>query len=286
MPAKRAADRLTAIRAAYAGQLMRQAGSDNRRLRDAFAFVAREDHLPAPPWKTLSWGRQAEAATGDAAALYRNVLVVIDPARGINNGEPLLHASWMAAVDVKAGETVCQIGAGTGYYTAILAELAGVSGRVIAWEIEPDLAAMAAENLAARVNVDVVAGDASAAAIAPCDVLYVNAGVRCPPLAWLFALKPGGRLIFPWRPTVEVALTLLVVRAVSGFAARPLMGASFIPLGGIGARPDMRLAPEAKSALRIRSLVLSADRMPDRTAVAIFDDLWFSTADPGKPGSG
>ena len=53
------------------------------------------------------------------------MLVAIDAERGINNGQPSLHAQSIAALELKEGETVVQIGAGAGYYTAILAELVG-----------------------------------------------------------------------------------------------------------------------------------------------------------------
>lgn len=267
---------LAGIRAAYADRMIAAANSDNRRLRDAFAAVPREDFLPPPPWRILAGGRILADATADPRDLYRNVLVAIDPARGINNGEPSLHAAWMAAVDPQPGDTVCHVGAGGGYYTAILAGLVGATGRVVAYEIEADLAADAKRNLSRYANVQAVAGDAAAIPVPACDILYVNAALACPPLAWLNALKPGGRLVFPWRPTQEVALTLLVKRLPNGFAVRPLMGAWFIPLAGAGAAPAMAKAPNRHTAMTIRSLVLTADRQPDKTAIAVFDDLWFS----------
>ena len=46
----------------------------------------------------------------------------------LNNGEPSLHATSMAAADPAASETVVHIGAGTGYYTAILASVRGEAG--------------------------------------------------------------------------------------------------------------------------------------------------------------
>ena len=70
------------------------------------------------------------------------------PSRGINNGQPSLHAASIEALAIAEGETVLQIGAGAGYYTAILAHLVGPAGKVIAYEIEPDIAGRARENLA------------------------------------------------------------------------------------------------------------------------------------------
>ena len=108
--------------------------------------MPRERHLPPPPWilrEDRGFGG-GERGTRDPAALYRDTLVAIDGARGINNGEPSLHALLLAAAAPGAGERAIHVGAGTGYYTAILAELVGPAGRVDAYETEADLAALAA----------------------------------------------------------------------------------------------------------------------------------------------
>ncbi len=91
----------------------------------------------------------------DPERLYEDVLVGIDARRGINNGQPSLHAQAIDALGLKEGETVLQIGAGAGYYTAILATLVGPKGRVTAYEIEPDIAERAAANLARYPQVEV-----------------------------------------------------------------------------------------------------------------------------------
>lgn len=129
------------VRRRYAGEILRLAGVDNPRIEAAFATVPREAFLPGPPWRLarlgLLWG------TADVFDLYDDVLVVIDRARGINNGEPALHAAWLAAVDPQPGETAIHVGAGTGYYTAILATLVQPGGKVEAYEYEADLAEIA-----------------------------------------------------------------------------------------------------------------------------------------------
>jgi protein-L-isoaspartate(D-aspartate) O-methyltransferase len=58
----------------------------------------------------------------------------------INNGQPTLHALCLMTLSVKEGETAVHVGAGTGYYTAVLARLAGPAGAVFGYEIEERLA--------------------------------------------------------------------------------------------------------------------------------------------------
>ena len=61
----------------------------------------------------------------DPAFLYQDTLVALDADRGINIGEPTLHARCLDALALREGETVLHVGAGAGYYTALLAHLSG-----------------------------------------------------------------------------------------------------------------------------------------------------------------
>jgi hypothetical protein len=106
--------------------------------------------------------------------------VALAPERRINNGEPSLHAISLAALNVSKGEKIVHIGAGTGYYTAILAELTGKSGTVLAYEIEQDLAQRAATNLSSRKNISVIHQSGSEGTLPACDIIYVNAGATHP----------------------------------------------------------------------------------------------------------
>ena len=68
--------------------------------------------------------------------LYHDVLVAIDPARRLNNGMPSFWAHNLDHLDLQRGERVLQVGAGTGYYSALLAEIVGPHGRVTAVEYD------------------------------------------------------------------------------------------------------------------------------------------------------
>lgn len=253
-------------------------GGKDARLEDLFATIPREDFLPPGPWKLGGATLYEETQDADPSRVYCDTTVAIDPAKGINNGQPSLHAAWLMAVAPREGETVTQIGVGWGYYTAILSRLVGPSGQVEAVELDAGLAQEAQRRLAPYGNVRVTQGDATACEVCPSDVIYVSAGVVAPPVAWLRALKPGGRLIFPWRPAKSVGLTLLVTRHASGFGVRPLMVAWFIPCAGASATPDG--APLGQDAAKsIRSLWITDEQAPDETAVFASGGVWFSTRD-------
>ena len=96
-----------------------------------------------------------------------------------------------------AGDHIVHIGTGSGYYTAILAHLAGPSGRVTGVEFDAELAARAKENLAPYSTVEVIQGDGALAPFDAADVIYVNAGCTRPAESWLDRLADGGRLILP-----------------------------------------------------------------------------------------
>ena len=110
-----------------------------------------------------------------------------------------------------------QIGAGAGYYTAILAELVGPEGRVIAYEIEPDIAERAAANLARYPQVEVRARS-GVDDLPSADAVYVNAAASHPLRAWLDALKVGGRLVFPLQAAGSSGAMLLITRPERGDA--------------------------------------------------------------------
>jgi protein-L-isoaspartate(D-aspartate) O-methyltransferase len=193
-------DELAIIRAAYAKQILAIAEIDDIRLGAAFAAVRREDFLGPGPWPILRRleGRwYVPTPDADPVYLYTNDLVGIVPERHINNGQPSLHAHLIHQASPAAGEHVVHVGTGTGYYTAILAHLAGFSGRVTGIEYDGELAARARANFAGAANVEIVEGDGGLAAFDAADVIYVNAGCTRPADIWLDRLKDGGRLILP-----------------------------------------------------------------------------------------
>src|SRR6476469_3045198 len=138
------------VRAAYAKQILAAAWVvDNARLEAALSATRREDFLGAGPWWILRrFGEYVTTPDADPVYLYTDDLVGILPERHINNGQPSLHAHLIHKALPADSEHIVHIGTGTGYYTAILAHLAGTTGRVTGIEFDPELAARAKANLA------------------------------------------------------------------------------------------------------------------------------------------
>ena len=213
-------------------------------LVNAFATVPREQYLGPGPWTVLAEspylappGPPAGAGLGlretpdaDPARVYHNIAVAIDPARQLFNGQPGTLAVWIDTLDLAPGARVLHVGSGLGYYTAIIAQAVGASGRVVAFEVDEALAAGATQNLASLPWVEVRCGDSSQVAGELFDAIIVNAGVTHPLDAWLDAVAPGGRMILPLTSTMPAMGTTLGKGLVfvltrqddSSFAARVL----------------------------------------------------------------
>jgi protein-L-isoaspartate(D-aspartate) O-methyltransferase len=167
----------------------------------AFASVQRERFAGPGPWIIQSGGSSWFTADSDPRRLYRDALIVLDEAKHLNNGQPSLWAIHLDLLGVRPGDRILHLGCGTGYYTAILAELTGPQGKVTAVEIDEGLAARARVALESWPQVSVMHADGSKGPFDPVDVIVVSAGATHPLPAWLAALKPEGRLLFPLTTT-------------------------------------------------------------------------------------
>lgn len=216
-------------------------GPSTERVLAAFAAVPREAHVGPGPWHLRSARpgmpvRQTPDA--DPRHLYHNVLVALDEARGINIGEPALWAGFLIQASIPLGASILQIGAGSGYYTALLAELAGPEGTVLAVERDPDLAAMATRALTDRAGVTLRHGNGATlrSEDGPFDLIVAFAGVTHPAPAWLDRLTPGGQMLLPVTGSDGWGAMVLFQRRGAGFAARTLGRCGFFPCDG--ARDD------------------------------------------------
>jgi protein-L-isoaspartate(D-aspartate) O-methyltransferase len=189
---------LRIVRAEYANQGLAAAHGVDASVAQAFAAIPREDFVGPGPWQVLRWLRNyVPTPDADPVYLYTDDLVALVPERGVNNGQPSLHAHLIHQALPPVGGHVVHVGTGTGYYTAILAHLVGPSGRVTGIEYDGSLASRARACLAPYANVAVIEGDGTQVPFDAADAIYVNAGCTRPATRWLDGLADGGRLIMP-----------------------------------------------------------------------------------------
>jgi protein-L-isoaspartate(D-aspartate) O-methyltransferase len=173
----------------YAEELRFTANISSRAVIDAFATVPRECFVGPGPWRILSpmrMGGYWTTADADPRHVYHDVLIALDEARGINNGQPSLWAKLYDRLNLSAGAHVVHVGAGAGYYSAVLAEIVGLSGHVTAIEIDPDLAGRARNNLVSWPQASVIVADGFAFhGDRPANAIVVNAGVTHVSMTWL-----------------------------------------------------------------------------------------------------
>ena len=239
--------RIAAARGFYAEELRFVARAEAQVVR-AFATVAREKFLGRGPWQVMPWqiGGDDRAywwtPDDDPAHVYHNVLVAIDAARELNNGHPEFWTHLLSKLGLRRGESVCHVGAGTGYYTAIQAEIVGAEGRVVGIEVDAGLAERARTNLAERANVEVVTGDGSLYEPGPVDAIIVNAGATHPAPCWLAALKPGGRMLLPLTTERSDGIVLRIERLgkSAAYAAEVISGVHIYPCAGARERDAER----------------------------------------------
>ncbi len=207
-------------------------------LVEALATVPREQFLAPGPWTVRGegdalGGGPRQTPDDDPRHVYHNVAVGIDPARHLFNGAPSIVASAIDHLALGPGGRVMHLGAGLGYYTALMAEIVGPSGRVVGIEVDEALAAGAKRNLSSRAWVEVRHGDGTGPLAEPFDAILINAGVTHPRDEWLDALVTGGRLALP-------------------------LTATFPQMGPIGKGPMLLLAKTADGGFDVRVLTLVA----------------------------
>jgi protein-L-isoaspartate(D-aspartate) O-methyltransferase len=188
-------------------------------LVEAFAHVPRDQFLPPGPWTVLSdSGESYMMGSGvrtrltpdaDPARVHHNIAVAIDADRQLFNGQPATLGIWIDALDLQRGARVLHVGSGLGYYTAVMGECTGRTGRVLAFEVDEALAGEAARRLGTRPWIEIRHGDASGPLNETFDAILVNAGVTHPLDSWLDALAPGGRLMLPLTTTMPAMASAL-----------------------------------------------------------------------------
>jgi protein-L-isoaspartate(D-aspartate) O-methyltransferase len=120
--------------------------------------------------------------------------------RGQTNSQPRTVANMLRLLELDHGQRVLDVGAGSGWTTALLAHLVGPDGSVVGVELEPDLAAWGGANVAAagaaNARIEVArSGELGWPPEAPYDRILVSAAARELPTALVEQLGPDGVMV-------------------------------------------------------------------------------------------
>jgi protein-L-isoaspartate(D-aspartate) O-methyltransferase len=193
---------------------LRRRGIEDERVLAAMETIPREVFLPAE----------------SRSRAYADSALPIDGGQTIS--QPWIVAAICQALELGGGETVLEIGTGSGYSTAVLAQL---SARVLSVERLPELSERAARALRALdvENVELTVGDGSRGLPrrAPFDAIAVHAAAPAAPKTLLGQLAEGGRLVVP--VTVGEADILTVYRRRGEeYVGEEIGPCRFVPLVG------------------------------------------------------
>jgi protein-L-isoaspartate(D-aspartate) O-methyltransferase len=195
---------------------LRTEGIRDQRVLAAFRAVPRAGFVPP-------------AVAGQA---YLDVPIRIP--HGQVTTQPSLIATMVAALGLRGGETVLEVGTGLGFQTAVLARLAR---KVVSIERFADLAEQARVNLAAigldRVRVMVGDGTLGVPEHAPYQAIVISAAAPRVPGPLVEQLAPGGRLVHPVGPGGREQVTCFHKDADRLVADTQLVLARFVPLMGL-----------------------------------------------------
>lgn len=185
---------------------------DDDRVAAAFRAHPREGFLPRAQVAHARWDQPLSIGHGQTSS------------------QPSTVARMLLLLDVPVGARVLDVGSGSGWTTALLAHLTGPDGTVIGVELEPDLAAWGAANLAATGQpwariVRAAPHVLGVPAEAPYDRILVSAEAKALPTALVDQLGVPGRMVAP------VAAGLAIVdRTAEGTRVVRHEGYRFVPL--------------------------------------------------------
>lgn len=147
--------------------------------------------------------------------------------------QPFMVAIMTASLQLQGGEKVLEIGTGSGYQAAILAQIAG---KVYTVERIPELARRARRVLdrvgCSQVNIKVSDGTFGWEEEAPFDAIVVTAGAPAVPEKYPRQLSIGGRLVIPVGGEGSQVLKRIVRTSEDSFREEDLLDCRFVPLIG------------------------------------------------------
>jgi protein-L-isoaspartate(D-aspartate) O-methyltransferase len=205
-----------AEREAMVDRQLRRRGIGEKRILDAFLAVPREAFV-SPEHAHLAYGDHP---------------LPIEAGQTIS--QPYIVALMIQAARIESGDTVLEVGAGSGYAAAVISRIAG---KVIGIERQHDLVEVARERLQrlGYDNVTIVEGDGTRGCPdhAPFDAILAAASGSHVPRPWLDQLSDGGCIVMPIGSPGWAQELVKVTKGPSGEPIREnLGGVRFVPLIG------------------------------------------------------
>jgi protein-L-isoaspartate(D-aspartate) O-methyltransferase len=211
--------------------------------REAYRAVPRHLFLPDRAHRSgpadrgsFPVDRQADPQSWLDAAYSEDIIITRQDARGrpiSSCSMPEMVFAMLHLLDVRPGNLVLEIGTGTGWNAGLLAAKVGDS-TVYTVEIDPELAAVARNNLAAAgLHPAVVAADGALGhpPAAPYDRIIATCTVHQLPYPWVEQTRPGGLIVTPVGTTFDSgAIARLVVDEPGAASGRFMLGSSFMML--------------------------------------------------------
>lgn len=196
--------------------LIQESWLKTERIIEAFRKIKRIDFLPED-MKNL-------ADLNEALPIGQNQTI----------SQPLVVAFMLEQLQPEPGDKILDVGAGSGWTSALLGEIVGQKGKVIAIEIIPELKEFGESNVSKynfikKGQVQFVLADGSQGykKAAPFDKILASAAVQGKiPQAWKKQLKIGGRIVTP----ISSSIWLLIKKSESEFVETEYPGFAFVPL--------------------------------------------------------
>lgn len=199
---------------AWLESLIEEDWLESKNIIEAFKQVEREDFLPEDK-KNLAGLNQA-----------------LPIGHGQTISQPLVVAFMLEKLAPQEGDKILDIGSGSGWTTALLSEIVGENGRVIALEIISELKDFGEENVSEYNFVEKgVAefickdGREGYKKEAPYDGILASASAEELPSPWKKQVKVGGKIVAPIKSSIFV-----FTKEAQGFTKEKYTGFSFVPL--------------------------------------------------------
>jgi protein-L-isoaspartate(D-aspartate) O-methyltransferase len=220
----------------------------NPAIRRAFLTVPRESFVPE-----IAEREGLERVYEDQA------IVTAKDERGIptsSSSQPSLMASMLEQLDLRPGQRVLEVGAGSGYNAALLSKIVGAGGRVVSVELDPATAREARRGLASvKSGAKVVAADGREGLPrgAPYDRIIVTASATAVARAWHDQLAEGGLLELPlsMRRAGQAQAIVTLQKEEDKLRSRALLCGGFMPLREAPGGPVPAPPPSLSATERI-----------------------------------